>query len=198
MRGSDISSNHGLVIAKIKIKLESRKRKNQRSFEGQVRNQQADMPRDRKQYVSTMRKKLDEKPPSDDVEQSWKQLTEAHNETAKTVLGTRKGQSKSWISASSWKAIEDRKKIKDQMNCVKSDRIKDRLRKDYTGKDREVKKRVRADKREMLEEMAKKAEEAAKKNEMGTLQNNEYHLWKEAQEECRCQNERWKAANSRR
>ena len=32
-----------------------------------------------------------------------------------------------------------------------------------------MKKRVRADKREMLEEMAKKAEVATKKNEMGTL-----------------------------
>ena len=62
-----------------------------------------------------------------------------------------------------------RKKIKDQMNCVKSDRIKDILRKDHTDKDREVKKRVRADKRKMFEEMAKKAEEAAKKNEMGTV-----------------------------
>ena len=169
MRGADISSDHELVIAKIKIKLESRKRKNQRSLRARYETNKLICPEIRKQYVSTMRKKLDEKPPSDNVEQSWKQLTEAHNETAKTVLGTRKGQSKSWISASSWKAIEDRKKIKDQMNCVKSDRIKDRLRKDYIDKDREVKKRVRADKREMLEEMAKKAEEAAKKNEMGTV-----------------------------
>ena len=49
------------------------------------------------------------------------------------------------------------------MNCIKSDIIKDRLRKDYIDKDREVKKRVRADKREMLEEMAKKAKEDSKK-----------------------------------
>ena len=55
------------------------------------------------------------------------------------------------------------------MNCVKSDRIKERLRKNYTDKDREVKKRVRADKRKTLEEMAEKAEEAAEKNEKGTL-----------------------------
>ena len=116
-----------------------------------------------------MRKNLDEKPPSNDVEKSWPQLTEAHNEIAKAVLGTRKAQSKPWISASFWKAIKDRKKIKDQMNCVKSDRIKGRLRKDYTDKDREVKKRVRADKRKMQEEMEKKAEEAGEKNEMGTL-----------------------------
>ena len=169
MRGADISSDHELVVAKIKIKLESWKRKNQRSLRARYETNKLICPDIRKQHVSTMRKKLDEKPPSDNVEQSWKQLTEAHNETAKTVLGTRKGQSKSWISASSWKAIEDRKKIKDQMNYVKSDRIKDRLRKDYIDKDREVKKRVRADKREMLEEMAKKAEEAAKKNEMGSL-----------------------------
>ena len=118
------------------------------------------MPRDKEQYVSAMRKRLDEKPLSDDVEKSWEQLTEGHKEIAKTALGTQKGQSKSWIFASTW---EDRKKIKDQMNCVKSDRIKGRLRKDCTEKDREVKKRVKADKTEMLQEMAKKAEEAAER-----------------------------------
>ena len=46
--------------------------------------------------------------------------------------------------------------------------------------------------------MAKKAEEAAEKNEMDTLYKITNIIWKEAQEECSCQNERWKAANSRR
>ena len=63
-----------------------------------------------------IRKNLDEKIPSDDLEKSWIQLTGAHNQTAKAALGTRKGQSKPWISASTWKAIEERKKIKVQMN----------------------------------------------------------------------------------
>ena len=123
MRGADISSDHELVVAKIKIKLERRKNKNQRHLRARYETNKLICPDTRKQYVSTMRKKLDEKLPSDDVEKSWKQLTEAHNETAKAVLGTRKGQSKLWISASSWKAFEDRKKIQDQVNCVKSDRI---------------------------------------------------------------------------
>ena len=44
------------------------------------------MPRYKKTVcISTVRKKLDKKSPIDDVEKSWKQLTEAHNETAKAV-----------------------------------------------------------------------------------------------------------------
>ena len=62
------------------------------------------------------------------------------------------------------------------MNCVKSDKIKDTLRKDYTDKGRVVKKRVRADKRKMLEEMAKKAEEVAEKRNGHSVQNHKYHL----------------------
>ena len=87
MRGADISGDHELVVTKIKIKLEERRSNLEpKKFEGQVQNQQVICPDTRKQYVSTMRKKLDEKPPSDDVEKPWKQLTEVHNETAKTVL----------------------------------------------------------------------------------------------------------------
>ena len=70
MRGADISSDHELVVAKIKVKLESRKRKNQRSLRARYETNKLICPEIRKQYVSTMRKKLDEKPPSDNVEQS--------------------------------------------------------------------------------------------------------------------------------
>ena len=58
----------------------------QRNLRARYKTNKLICPDTRKQYVSTMRKKLDEKPPSDDVEKPWKQLTEVHNETAKTVL----------------------------------------------------------------------------------------------------------------
>ena len=115
-----------------------------------------------------------------------------HEFTDKVTLG--------YLSPPGTVLFEDRKKIKDQLNCEKSDRIncEDRLRNDYTGKDREVKKRFRAGKRKMLlKEMAKKAEEAAEKNEMGTLYKITNFICgkTEAQEKCWCQNERWQAAN---
>ena len=46
MRGADISGDHELVVTKIKIKLEERRSNLEpKKFEGQVQNQQADMPR---------------------------------------------------------------------------------------------------------------------------------------------------------
>ena len=76
----------------------------QRNLRARYETNKLACPDIRKQYISTIRKKLDEKMPSDDLEQLWIQLTEVHNQTANTVLGTRKEQSKPWISASTWKA----------------------------------------------------------------------------------------------
>ena len=44
------------------------------------------MPRYKETVYQYNKKKVDEKIPSDDLEQSWIQLTEAHNQTANTVL----------------------------------------------------------------------------------------------------------------
>ena len=49
MRGADISSDHELVVAKIKIKLESRKRKNQRSLRARYETNKLICPEIRKQ-----------------------------------------------------------------------------------------------------------------------------------------------------
>ena len=58
--------------AKIRIKLERRKSKSQGHLRARYETNKLICPDTRKQYVSTMRRKPDEKPPSDDVEQSRK------------------------------------------------------------------------------------------------------------------------------
>ena len=60
MRGTDISSDHELVVAKMKIKLERRKSKSQRHLMARYEANKLIYPVTRKQYVSTMRKNLDE------------------------------------------------------------------------------------------------------------------------------------------
>ena len=76
------------------------------------------MPRYKETVCKYNEKEANEKPPSDDVEQSRKQLTEAHIETEKTRKGTKQILDICQLLES---YVKDRKKIKDQMNCVKSD-----------------------------------------------------------------------------
>ena len=70
MRGDDISSDRVLVVAKIKIKLERRKSNSRRHLWSKCESIKLMCPDIKKQYVEYMRKKLDKKPPSDDVEKS--------------------------------------------------------------------------------------------------------------------------------
>ena len=57
MRGADIYSNHELVIATIKIKLERRKRKSQRNLRVRYETNKLACPDIRKQYISTIRRR---------------------------------------------------------------------------------------------------------------------------------------------
>ena len=63
----------------------------------------------------------------------------AYNDSALEVLGPRQRKHQEWISAESWKRVEERKNLKEKMNAVISDRIKERIRKDYSDKDKEEK-----------------------------------------------------------
>jgi len=62
-----------------------------------------------------------------------------------------------------WKAIEQRQKIHDKIHSIKSERIKGKLRVEYTLKDREVKRRAREDRMIWLEKIGCEAEKSAEK-----------------------------------
>ena len=68
-----------------------------------------------------------------------------YRETARDIIGNTKKQSKPWIREGTWKRVEERKMIKGKLESAKSDRLKERLKMEYTGKDREVKRSARED-----------------------------------------------------
>ena len=55
----------------------------------------------------------------------------------------KKKKSKPFLSAETRQAIDERKETSDKINSTRSERIKRRLRVEYTLKDREVKRRAR-------------------------------------------------------
>ena len=81
------------------------------------------------------------------VENEWNKFKVAYNSTAKKLVGFKKRKFKEWISETTWRAINERRKLNLELNSVRSERIKALKRSAYREKDKEVKRSVRADKR---------------------------------------------------
>ena len=169
MRGADANSDHHLVMAKIRLKLcrnmkqiqSQRKAYNItklkdpqicKSFQLELRN--------RFQQLSTQETTIDEQ---------WVKMRDIYNESADKLLGARKREHKDWISTETYRAIDERRKIKEEIARTTSERIKEVKREQYKVKDKEVKRRARGDKRKRLDDIACEAEDAANGNRLSDL-----------------------------
>ncbi|KAI0229379.1 hypothetical protein LSAT2_020211, partial [Lamellibrachia satsuma] len=102
----------------------------------------------------------------EEVEKQWQDFEDAYKETAQEVLGYKKKGQKPWISKESWELVEERKRLKNNIEQTKSDRIKQNYMDKYRCKDKEVKKSMRQDKRKWVDHLAMEAEEAAHNGRM--------------------------------
>ena len=73
------------------------------------------------------------------------------------------------MSQETWALIDQRKVIKQKLISARSASLKQRCQDEYRQKDREIKRKVRVDKRRWTEEIAEEAENAAKQQHMKTL-----------------------------
>ena len=88
---------------------------------------------------------------------------------AKDVLGIAKRTSKPWLHDGAWKKVEERRHLKLKLESTRSERVKKRIKEEYKGKDQEVKRSAREDKRYWMNEMADIAERAAENGRAGEL-----------------------------
>ena len=156
--GVGVRSDHNLVIVKIKLKLcrVAKSMGTREKFDvNKLRNLEV-----REEFLLELRNRfscLAEGEPEngkalnneeeDNIEGCWRKVKVAYNETAKKVLGYRKRKSKVWVSVSSSKEIEERRKLKKKVNYAKSERLRNRWTKEYLEKDKMVKRCLRKDKR---------------------------------------------------
>ena len=80
-----------------------------------------------------------------------------------------KGLNKRKISQTASDLIDQRKNIKLKMDGARSERLKQQQRDDYREKDKNVKKQIKKDKKEWMENIAKEAEDAARYQNMRAL-----------------------------
>ena len=76
---------------------------------------------------------------------------------------------KEWLSEETYRKIEERRKAKQILNDARTRQGKREANRYYNEKNREVKKSCRRDKTNLIESIAREAEDAAKKNDPRTL-----------------------------
>ena len=175
MRGADANSDHHLVLARLKLKLcrVKRERKDGRKLYDtmKLRDQQI-----KEQFRIEVRNRFealanneDDSNEDDSIEHGWSQFKKVYSESAEAVLGERRRIKSDWISAETYRRMEERRQIKEQLGRVRSERLKEQKRGEYRRKDKEVKTSARADKRRMVDNIAEEAENAARGNKIGDL-----------------------------
>ena len=178
-RGADVLSDHNLVVAVMQLKLcrVGKKASNTSKYEcSKLR-----IPEVRQEFLIRLNRfscmegndhhttaDLDEgeEHTQPDLEQKWESFKSVFNESAKTVLGYKMKKSKSWITADSWKKIENRRAMKRMVDGAKSSRQKALKKEEYQRLDKEVNSSLRKDKREWANNIAQEAEDAARQGQM--------------------------------
>ena len=169
-RGADCGSDHNLVITTVRLRLRGivRNTRNSRRYD----TAKLIIPEVRQQFQIKLRNRFsclaDESAEGNeqDIETRWTNIKESYKKTAEEVLGYRKKQSKPWISAASWKKINERRSCKAKVDSTRSERLKATYREEFQAKDKEVKKQLRRDRRNWIDQIASDAEKAAKTGNM--------------------------------
>ena len=175
-RGADVNSDHHLVIAKIKLRL-CRVEKNKDRLR-KYNTAKLKVPEVAQNFKIELRNRFscladDEANNGDDhtqdVENDWKTIKQTYQKTAEKVLGFQSRSNRPWISAESWKKIDDRRELKRKMDSTRSERVREQLRNAYSTKNKEVKKQLKKDKNDWVEKVAKEAQKAAEQGHLKTV-----------------------------
>ena len=169
MRGADVYSDYYLLRTRVRLKLARVERGKMARVRFDIHKLRSEEIR--KRYNIEVKNRFEAPGDIEDQEEEHDKLLEAYRDAAEKVIGRSKKQSKPWIGDKTWKKVKERKDIKLRMEGARSERLKQRWRKEYKVKDKEVKGSAREDKRNWLEEKAAAAEKAAENGRNRELYN---------------------------
>lgn len=169
-QGADVSSDHCMLFAKIKLNLlavDSNKQRRRVYDINRLKSQKV-----RRNFSIELKNRfaalaaLEDETDQDPVECSWNRFKESYVDAAKKTVGYKKKKTKKWLSAEHWTRLEARRKTKEKLLNAKSSRQIERTQQEYKIRDREVKRSARKDKRNFIKKLASEAEEAAEKKDV--------------------------------
>ncbi|VDP28255.1 unnamed protein product [Schistosoma margrebowiei] len=115
------------------------------------------------------------------VESNWKGIKEAITSTCHEVLGHKKHHHKEWITVDTLDKIQERRNKKAVINTSRTRAEKVKAQAEYTEVNKQVKRSIRTDKRKYVEDLAMRAEKAAREGNMRQLYDTTKKLWKSPQ-----------------
>lgn len=168
-RGADGDTDHHLVIAKVQLKLKAiPKTKEFRCKYNVNKLKNLEIQQNFQLELTNRFQALENLPDTNDVsevERDWVRVKDVINNTCKEVLGFKKHTDNPWISDNSISLIDQRRKVRDKLCSQECPENRD----EYNMLNRRVKKSVRRDKRNYIEDLATAAEEAAARHDSKTL-----------------------------
>uniref|UniRef100_A0A0L8G0E8 Endonuclease/exonuclease/phosphatase domain-containing protein n=1 Tax=Octopus bimaculoides TaxID=37653 RepID=A0A0L8G0E8_OCTBM len=168
-READIGSDHHLVIAKLKVKLSTRRRQTNPRVKLDVQKLKKEESKQSFQLALHNRfQALQTEEAEANVEESWTNLKEATVGVSKEVLGRRPVSRKLWISDETGQKVEENKMLK-ELNQARTHQQKQAVTSKYSEVVREVKKKQRRDRRKYFNEVADEAETAVRQGDLMAL-----------------------------
>lgn len=169
-RGADISSDHYLVVAEIKLKIANLRNKYQ-ATQKKFNINKLSLPRVRNRFQEELKYKHERNTYSDTdtIDVKWGMIKDIYKSTSENVLGFKHKHRKEWISETTWELIEKRKQIHNQKLVASDTTQKERLTNEYRDLNKQVKRSARRDKRTWINNLAKQAETAAVSHDTRTL-----------------------------
>ena len=174
----NVASDHHLVIGEVKIKLSTWRQPrptrwrydvdklkdgyNKQCFELALSNRYASLVEEEDEEHLGQR---EDETRGSLTDRMWETVKTVYIETWEENVGRRASNRKPWMSAGTWQLIEERRQLKDNLNRDRTRAQKREVQKQYSQKDKEVKKSCKRDKREFAESLAQHAEEAASKGD---------------------------------
>lgn len=165
-RGADVGSDHHLLVAQLKMKLK-RNWTGTNSQRQRYNTPTLKMEEKKKEFKITLSNKfqvlqeLIEDEENINIDTRWRGVREALTSTCQEVLGPKKYNHKEWMSAATLQSIAERKAKKAALNNSRTRARKARAQAEYAEVNREVKRKIKVDKRTYMEALASEAEEAA-------------------------------------
>ena len=167
IRGGDISSDHNLVLCKLRLKLKRTKKEATQKLFNSMKLRDPNT-RDAFSIELSNSFHLLNEIPVDDLNEYCKKVKDTFISTSQLTLGFKEVSRKPWISDQTWNLIEERKALKQRiLACKEEDRIN--ITEMYREKNRAVKRSAKKDKRNYLEDKATEAQEAAAVGDSRTL-----------------------------
>ena len=172
MRGADMSSDHHLLMTTVRLHL-----KRFTTAYSTRTKYNAGLLRDKDTQaafqisLSNRFQPLQELIEDDetDFETQWGHCKKLWHNTCEEVLGKEKTQHKEWISADTIHKLETRREWKTVLNNSRTRAVKAKAQEEYTTVDREVKRSIKKDKRDYIDDLARQAETASGQGNMRDL-----------------------------